>query len=233
MLALAALRSPNLAGVLTVPFIAVWLLDGFWKSRLLEGGASRFWIVDFAEWVVLPSVSLWLLHRSAVISGRDYGLAAPLGVKDVLVLVPLAVVTTFIANYFGGFVLGRILFGYTPGAFQLERALAALGPFWIVGTVYLSATAAVCESIFALSLPWLWFSRGGSVSRRKAISFAVAAAALFALGHWETGLANATGAFMFQLVAVWWYFRLRTLWPIIGAHFLIDLYWLWPPATVM
>jgi hypothetical protein len=225
---LAALRTHSLAGLISFPFIAAWLLDGFWKPKLLGRSAAVFWAADVAEWVLLPCVLFWLLHRSGSISRRDYGLAAPLGARDVLKMLLLCFVTLFVINALATFVLGPILFGNAPRTFSYIPALWALGPGWIAGTIYLSASAALCESTFALSLPWLWLSRGNSMSRARTLAWAVGFAIVFGLGHWETGWANATGAAAFQLGAIGWYLRLQTLWPVIGAHFLIDLYWLWP-----
>jgi hypothetical protein len=227
---LAAVRTPSLAGLLSFPFIALWLLDGFWKPKLFARSVAGFWAVDFAEWVLLPCALLFLLHRLSFISKRDYGLAAPLGARDIAITTLLCFASLFLINALGT-ALGRILFGNAPGAFGYLPALRALGSGWLAGTFYLSATAAVCESIFTLSLPWLALSGGNSLSRARTLACAAGLALLFGLGHWETGWANATGAAMFQLGALWWYLRLKTLWPVIGAHFLIDLYWLWPPAT--
>ena len=220
-------RTANLAGLACLPFVVVWLADGFWKQRLEHVAVPLFWAVDFVEWLVLPAVSLALLHRLAPISRRDYGLAWP-GARRFAAELFLCTVTLFVANFFGGQMLGPMLFGNPRDAFDLARTLASYKPLAIIGTFYLAASAGVCESLFALALPWLWFSQGESVSRGGKAAFALASSFIFALAHWETGWANATGAFAFQLVAVAWYLRFGGLWPIIGAHFLIDLYWFWP-----
>jgi membrane protease YdiL (CAAX protease family) len=81
-------------------------------------------------------------------------------------------------------------------------------------------------------LPWLWYSGGTSGSTTTRGVFAIGSALIFAACHWENGMPNAIGAFFFQLLAFWWYLRLRTLWPVIGAHFLIDVYYFWPPAKL-
>jgi len=224
----AALRTPALAGLATLPFVLLWLFDGFWKAALLRASVGAFWAADFCEWVVVPATTLWLLHRRARISPRDYGLGGGTGAAAMLTLLFLCTVTLFFVNAFGTLTLGPILFGDEPSRFKLHDVVSTLGPFARAGALYLSATAGFCESIFLLSLPWLWLSQGQSAPRGGALAFAVASALVFALGHWETGAANATGAFLFQLGAVFWYFRFKTLWPIIGAHFLIDLFWLWP-----
>ena len=206
-----------------LPFVTVWLVDGFWKAQLSKADPAIFWTVDVVEWIVLPALSLWLMHRAAPLSPRDYGVAWP-GTSRFFVALVLCTLTLAFANDFGADNLGRRIFGDAPSAFSFGKLLSTSPVPAFVGAVYLATTAAVCESVFLLALPWLWFSQGRNVSFGGKIAFALAASCVFALGHWENGWANALGALLFQLVAVAWYFRLRTLWPIIGAHFLIDLY---------
>jgi hypothetical protein len=222
--AFAATRTANLAGLACLPFVVVLLIDGFWKARLARAAPAGFWAADIAEWIVLPALSVWLLHRFARLSPRDYGLAWP-GAGRFAAGLFLCTLTLFLVNAFGSEILGPFLFGYPSSPFDFSQVFKPLG---VAGTLYLAATASVCESIFELALPWLWFSQEQSVSRGGMAAFAVVASLIFALTHWESGWPTVTGAFLFQLVAVAWYFRLRTLYPIIGAHFLIDLYWFWP-----
>jgi membrane protease YdiL (CAAX protease family) len=220
----AAPRTATLAGLATLPFLLLWLFDGFWKAKLVQAAPLAFWAIDLFEWVIVPAASLFFLHRCASISKNDYGLGSGIGSWKAIALFLPCFVTLFIADDWGTLILGRRLFGDAPGAFRMDLALQALGPLADAGVLYLSATAAVGESLFVLGLPWLWLSQGEKVSRGGAFAFALVSALIFALAHWETGLANMTGAFLFQLLAVWWYFRLKTLWPIIASHFLIDLY---------
>ena len=224
-----ASRAPGAAGLAILPFLVLWLLDGFWKAKLVELAPLAFWAVDVFEWVVVPAATLLLLrHFATSLTARDCGLVGGMGAPATFAALFLCTLTLFLAYWYGSRVLGPNLFGYSESAFRMDLALAALGQYSAMGSFYLSATAGFCESVFALALPWAWFSRGQSVSRREAAAFAVLACAVFALGHWETGWANATGAFLFQLLAVTWYLGLKNIWPIIGAHFLVDLYWLWP-----
>jgi Type II CAAX prenyl endopeptidase Rce1-like len=214
-----------------VPFVALGVLDGAWKSALLDGPHLRFWIYDFTKWVLLPIVLMGVLHRFSSISPRDYGLSADLGSKDLFYVLPLPLASLFFANLLAESI-ANIAMGWPKPLFTHHEVLAPLGKLWILGTLYLSTTAAVWESIFLIGLPWFWYGSGtsGSTARRQA--FAVGSALVFAACHWENGMPNAIGAFFFQWLAVWWYLRLRTLWPVIGAHFLIDVYYFWPPTKL-
>lgn len=204
------------------------LADGFWKPQLLSGPALYFWVYDLVAWVVLPSLAIGILHAATTISGRDYGLSAPLGWKDIAYITPLPLVGLFLCHFFGGALTDALLRPTYAGAFSYSEPLRALGSLWIFGTVYLSATAGLWESIFYVGLPWFAFSSFLTDSGRGRSMFALLTAALFAIGHHENGLTNAGGAFFFQLAAALTYFKLRTLWPIIGAHALIDVYSFWP-----
>lgn len=206
-------------------------LDGFWKPALLRSPPIFFWAYDFGKWVLLPLCLLWLLHRITDISPRDYGLIADRGMRDILMLLPVPFITLLMADVFTIGMADWIL-RPPPPEFNYASVLAPLGPLWIVGTFYASITAGVWESIFVLGLPWFWFSQRQPVTGQRVIAFAVVSAAVFALCHWENGISNALGAFVFQLLAVHWYLKFGTLWPVIGAHTLTDVYYFWPPASV-
>jgi membrane protease YdiL (CAAX protease family) len=221
----------RIAGLICVPFVLLTVLDGFWKTSLTRGPLIAYWAFDFAKWVVLPLVLIKVFRRLTGVRSVDYGLSSPLGAADHFYVLPLPLFSLFLAHLVVDQTTARFL-GYPEPYFDFSVALAALGGLWIVGTLYASATAALWESIFFISLPWLWISRGAELSRGAQYAFAFGTAIVFAIAHWENGIPNAVGAFVFQLIAVWWYLRLRTLWPIIGAHFLVDVVYLWPPAKL-
>jgi hypothetical protein len=164
------------------------------------------------------------LHYHTTISPRDYGLVWP-GTVQFVAMLFLAMLTLFVANALGFYLVGPILFGQEHRAFDYFQVFPDSPQLALVAVYYLSATACVCESLFEIALPWLWFSQGESVSRRGKVAFALVCALIFGLTHWESGWHTVAGAFTYQVAAVAWYLAVRTLWPIIGAHFLIDLYW--------
>jgi hypothetical protein len=219
-----------IVALVTVPFVALNVLDGLWKPALLKSAPITYWTYDLAKWVLLPITLVWLLHRTTDTSPRAYGLSADLGLKDLLLLVPLPLTTLVLAYTFGFVVAGPFASSSAP-AFHLDSPLNALGPLAVLGTLYLAITAGLWESIFFIGLPWLWLSMGRTTRGPVASAFLPTMAILFAISHFESGWRDVSAAFFFQLVAFYWYFRLRTLWPVIGAHTLIDIYLLWPPAS--
>lgn len=221
-----------LAGWVAAPFILLSLVDGIWKIPLSSSGPIiNLWIYDLIKWVLVPVALLITLHRLAFVQAREYGLSADLGKRDIIYVLPIPLIILFLTHFITGGVADHVL-GYPRPPFDHSNMLGALGRLWIAGTIYLSATAGLWESVFLIGLPWLWFSRGRTVSARATSAFALVISLIFAAGHLENGMPNAIGAFFFQLVAVYWYLRLGTLWPIIGAHFLIDVVYLWPAAKI-
>jgi hypothetical protein len=194
-----------------------------WKAGLAQQ-PPVFWAADIAEWAVLPIVTLWLAHRFSAVSPRDCGLAWP-GAARFAALLFFCTLTLFLAHAFGARLVGPQLFD--ESAFRFDYAWVFPESQWLrrAAIFYLSASAALCESLFLLALPWLWFSQKEAVSTSGKIAFGLTTAFVFMLGHWESGGSVAAGAFTFQLGAVAWYLSVRNLWPIVGAHFLIDLYW--------
>ena len=226
-MALSARPRYAIALWVSLPFISLSVLDGAWKSTLLNGPHLGFWAYDFAKWMLLPIVLMGVLHQFSAIRPRDYGLSADLGTRDLFYVLPLPLASLFLAHAMA-MGIANLAMGWPKPPFAHPEALAPLGKLWIVGTLYLSTTASVWESIFLIGLPWLWYSRGTPGSRTARHFFALGSALVFAACHWENGMPNVIGAFFFEWLAFWWYLSLRTLWPVIGAHFLIDLYYFWP-----
>jgi membrane protease YdiL (CAAX protease family) len=207
--------------------IALNIADGLWKPALLRGPMIYFWAYDFVAWVLLPMVLLAALHSLTSISARDYGLSAALGWKDIAYVFPLPLFALFAVNIVAYGVAVRVV-DYGEVVFSYRAALESLGPLWLLGAFYLAITAGLCESLFYIGLPWFCLGAKLGVSVWATRGFALVSALLFAAAHFESGMPVVVGAFAFQLVALRWYFKLGTLWPIIGAHALIDLYYFWP-----
>lgn len=225
--AAGAIRTQQLAAAACLLFIALHISDGLWKPGLLRGPTLYFWAYDFFAWVVFPALALLMLHHATSLSFRDYGLEAQLGWQDVMRVLPLPLFSLFAVNMLA-YGLSQAVFDNSKPEFSYVTGLQALGPLWIVGTLYLAATAGLWESVFYAGLPWYCISRTLGDSPWSRRGFILASAILFAAAHHENGVANVAGAFFFQLGAAIWYLRLGTLWPIIAAHALIDLYYFWP-----
>ena len=193
---------------------------------MLRGPLIHFWIFDLTKWLVLPAVLMLALRRSPDVRRQGYGLTSAHGMSDIVAMVPLVLITLYIAYALPEYFANQVL-GHPKPPFSSPDTLASLGRFRIVGSIYFAVTAGLWESIFIIGLPWLWFSQGAAVPPKQTALFVVVSSLLFASGHWENGLPNVIAAFVFEVCAVRWYLRLKTLWPIIVAHILIDVYDFW------
>lgn len=210
----------------SVVFMGVGLFDGFLKVELVRRPLIGYWIFDLAKWLVLPLLLLYAVQRSRRIRPADYGLSMALGSRDIAAMLPLTVFSLFVIGRATEIFWGNWL--YAPPPFSNLEMLAILGPLHAAGAIFFSVTAGLWESIFSIGLPWLWWSQGYRASAMQGLVFTVVSSVVFALGHWENGLPNLLAAFAFQIGAIAWYLRLGTLWPVILAHTLIDLYYFWP-----
>jgi hypothetical protein len=92
-----------------------------------------------------------------------------------------------------------------------------------VVTLYFALTAAFIEEIMFRGLPWLWLSgylRGNALRW----SYVAWSSLTFAGTRWENGNAQLLATLIYGLAASGWFLLLRSLWPLIVAHFAIDAY---------
>lgn len=56
------------------PVTAIWLVNGFYVEALVRTSPTFFWIVDVAQWIVLPVMLLVMIAKKAAILPKHYGL---------------------------------------------------------------------------------------------------------------------------------------------------------------
>ncbi len=207
-----------------LPTILLAEVNGIYFAFLSDIGLLAFWSVDVVQWVLLPALFLWLLARRGDIRPAQYGLEWPVTRPRALVLGTLAVLVTSGPAFFLTHDLIWEWQGQPTGLFDYP----GMFPDGLAGTIiwiYSSLTAGIVESIFYIGLPWLLFASLRPDGSRLVLVLALSA--VFASVHWEQGSAALIGAFCSQAVAWFWYFRLRSLWPLVGAHVIIDLIAFW------
>ncbi|HRE16404.1 MAG TPA: CPBP family intramembrane metalloprotease [Rhodocyclaceae bacterium] len=200
------------------------LLNGLYNGPLYRLSPSLFWLADFVLFVVAPIFIVSWLAKVAYIHPRDYGLnpasfkGVQLFVTSLLFALILFAVYEF-AKYVGWMLAWR---WYVEPDFSYGTATPE-GLWRPVVVLYWALTAGLMESIFYIGLPWyLWRNKLGLTRRRHLFLFL--SALVFAAVHWEQGVHNAIGAFGFGLAACLLYWKVNDLWPIVGAHVLVDLY---------
>lgn len=203
-----------------LPMHAIWLVNGFYLSALARISAPLFWLADVAHWILLPIVALVFLYKRTSPGPNQYGFAnsdlrwtaSTLGTAAVFITGGLVFAWT---RY-----LSWQLFGHPTSIFSFPTMF----PEGLLGTitwVYCLVTPGIVESIFVIGLPWILYRKATVTPSR--LAFALLVSLVFGAGHWGQGPHTAVGAFCFNLVACFWYFRLGTLWPVAAGHTLLDL----------
>lgn len=198
--------------------VVVWGINGVYLSILSKYSASAFWTADLVQWVLLPSALIWILTSHYLVRPKHYGLdPADIGIQTIAWSVPASI--TFYAAYFWltEFVSGQL---GNPGGFFAFEDVFPTGNLGTVAWLYSALSAGIVESVFFIGLPWLLWSQTRSEDR---VWFTAFWSVVFAAVHWEQGPHVFVGALAFNLVACAWYFRLKTLWPVVIGHVIVDL----------
>ena len=207
-----------------LPFLALSVVDGLYKARLHALSPLAFWAADAVKFVVVPALSLWLLARLARIGPARYGLALPVHQAPATLAAEtlVACVLLWACYWFAQRVAEMVLPGPPPGGFGYEDSLPQAGLGRAAGTLYLAATAAFAEEALLRGVLRAWVERVVAPARAAGV-FMGLSALLFASLHWESGAAALGSTGLYGLTAAWLYLRQGSLWPLVAAHFLIDL----------
>jgi membrane protease YdiL (CAAX protease family) len=92
--------------------------------------------------------------------------------------------------------------------------------------LYLAITAGIVEEIFFRGLPFLYVIERFP-AKIPTGTYVVTTALLFGAIHWENGGHEVVATFIYGVFAAAFYLKLRDLWPLIGAHALIDVWGFW------
>ena len=209
------------------PITLLFILDGFFKQALYVCSPPLFWLFDAVKFVLLPAAILIWLARRHGIGPAQYGMHAVaeseswghfLGLTIFLALV-LALVFS-VARYAAWFILD------VPEQTLFYKSIRPDGWLGVPVVVYYSATAGIVEEIFCRALPLLYLKERFGKSPPGG-AYVIATAFLFGFGHWENGNLEVVATFGYGLFASALYLKLRDLWPLIGAHTLIDVWAFW------
>jgi membrane protease YdiL (CAAX protease family) len=205
-------------------FITLQVFDGTFKRALANSGQLPFWSYDALLFVVLPALALCLLARNA--SQREkHGIAVATGEWSLVELAALAVLLAIFfwcaytgSNVFFGRVLPKLPLG--DWSFNWESLLPPPGASRKLLAVYMALSAGLAEELFYRAYLF-------EVLQRNAPRFVLVSSVLFALAHWEQGLARLLASGVFGLIAAAAYRRAPVLWPLAVAHAAVDLYAFW------
>jgi hypothetical protein len=211
-------ESEKAIGIAIGVVVFIWSINGVYLSALSNFSKSLFWVADITQWVVIPSIILWVLASQYQVKAREYGLVVN-GEFAKFIVFGFVAAITFYPEFFGVRNMAWSMLGYTSANFSYANVYPG-GWLGSITWVYSAVSAGVIESIFFISLPWLLWS---TVVKKRVVLFVCISSVVFAAVHWELGIHIVAGAFVFNLAACSWYFQSRSLWPVVIGHTIIDL----------
>ena len=210
-----------------LPSLAIGLLNGFYLESLHALNPLWFWMADIAQYVLVPGVVFYALLRYGGIRPNQYGYKA-ITASD---LIGLTALITFIfwLSYKPLGILFSILLGTTDPEFGYASTIPQPTVLHAITVLYFAVTAALVEETVFRALPWLYIMRlpASRFDRFNIPAYVLCSSILFGLVHWENGLHEVLSTFVLGVIACLLYSRIRNIWPLVGAHFLTDVYIFW------
>ena len=208
--------------------VVVQIVDGFFKEPLYRYSEHAFWIFDFVKFVAIPAVVLLWLYRAFSIAPASYGLRSRSKTENWFYFLGLTLFLAIVLNlvykgvhHFAWDIVWRIF--HPEPAPEFYKSLVPDGLLHYPAAIYFAATAGFAEEVFFRGLPLLYIKeRFGNA--KPGWKYVVATSVLFASAHWENGLHEVIATFAYGVASSLLYLKLRNLWPLIGAHALVDFW---------
>jgi membrane protease YdiL (CAAX protease family) len=223
-----AIDRRSLVALAIFPSLALGLLDDLYLGPLYQRGDMWFWAADFAQFVIVPALVVFLLIKIGSITPRNYGFrpfALDTHTVDIVGLCLFMCVVYWLSYEPVKRIASSFLSPYT-GTFDYNSSLPQSPWMRIPLVLYFSLTAAFVEEAVYRGLPWLYFSLFNP-GRRKVAGYVVSTSLLFSAIHSEQGLPGMLAALSLGVVAAMMYAKIQNLWPFVAAHFVTDLISFW------
>lgn len=206
------------------PFVALSLLNDFYRGWLFSFNPGLYWLVDVVQFIVAPAAGWYFFLRPAGITPRDWGMPGhkrPHERRDGAAVM-LFVAFLLVAADWPVILLTQRLYWAYADHFQPVQAMPVGFSAKLALAVYMSASAAMVEEAVWRGLGWLYLS-AVLPPKRLHLWYVLITSAAFALAHSEQGIGGVIAAFWFGVLAAGLYTKLRILWPIVLGHFIIDM----------
>ena len=207
-----------------LPHVAITIFDGFFKESIYRHSALAFWMFDCFKFVVVTVAAVIWLYRSYSIAPAAYGFKSISKsggwLRTIGATIFLTIVLYFI--YREAQSMAWNILRPTP-IDDFYKSIIPDGWLQYPVVLYYALTAGFTEEIFFRALPLLYVeSRFGA---GKALWwYVIVTSVLFAVAHWENGPHEVIATFIFGVVASLFYLKLKSIWPVIVGHTLIDFW---------
>ncbi len=214
-------RQKILVTLVLLPIITICEANGIYMAAFARNHILLYWLTHVFQWAILPIILMALLAKKASVFPKHYGLDTSALRWQSFIAETIAMFISAGLTFHWSTRLSWHLLDRPAGYFCFLDAYPADGAMRTIAWLYSSIAVGFVESIFFIGLPWLLYQNFQSRPSLQAFSALISVA--FAAAHWEQGPHAMVGAFFFNVVACYWYFRIGTLWPVAAGHALIDL----------
>lgn len=209
---------------------AIGLINGLYKEPLYNYSKLLYWFADVTHFVVIPLILFFYLYNRFNVKPQSYGLIKPTRAYPLSEIIGASIFSAIILNLvdIATYEITYGLFtnyGYINPVFNYHSVIPT-GILNIPVVFYLAISAAVTEEIIFRGIPYKFIFSNKNIQHKKH-TYVLLSSVCFAAVHWENGYPDLISAFIFGLLAAWLYLNYKNLWPLIGAHFLIDFYTFW------
>ena len=204
--------------------VAIFTANGFYKEWLYTSYRQLYWVHDALSFVAIPVFIVLLAHFVCKIEPYEYGLNFKTKYSmpgDFIVQMVISGVL-FVASYYIVLWTTRLWIPPSHGASFYADAMPKMLLYKYAVTMYYSATAAFSEEVIFRGLIFYYVMKH-LPQRRQFVGYVAISSTLFGLIHWENGLGEVLATFSTGVAASVYFYKIRTLWPLISAHFITDL----------
>ncbi len=217
-----------LKGISIIFFIGI--VNGFYKNQLFEASRIIFWLQDIFVFIFLPISILYLFYSRLNFKPSQYGFIKPTPIYPLSEIVGSTIFTAvvlgsvyYVVNIIAYYFLNK--YGYTSPEFKYSTTVPT-GLLKLPVVFYFAGTAAIVEEIVYRGIPYKLIMENESIRHQK-LFFVLATSTAFSLIHWESGIHELFSTFAFGIVAALFYLSYKNIWPLIGGHFLVNIYVFW------
>ena len=202
--------------------IAPFMLNGLVNAAIYQH-ALLYWCFEILTWVAIPSSVLYLVTRTAGFQFADLGYHGSICGQRKPGLVVLVCLLFAPLCYWVYSTSYGIFIELFPAAesFAYDSVVPTSGLLYVAVVIYLGLSAGLVEEFLFRGLLYRAFSE----FQHSLLLFLVVSPLLFALVHWEDGLANLASTYIVGVFMAIAYLGLRNLWPLVIGHIFTDLVW--------